>query len=61
MNRIQEISRQIVRGELIVALDQPPLPWPRPRRAPRARPAGRHAAVKPSRNSATFGPSDASA
>ncbi len=64
MNRIQELSCQIVRRELVVPLD-PPLPrWPRPQRRPgqmtRARGAAQ-AAAKPSRNSATLSPSDSSA
>lgn len=61
MNRIQELSRQIVRGELIVSLDEPPAPWPRPRRQARTRAADRQASSKPARNSATFGPSDSTA
>lgn len=64
MNRIQELSRQIARRELIVPLD-PPLPrWPRPqrrsRRTVRADGAAQ-ASAKPSRHSATLSPSDATA
>lgn len=64
MNRIQELSCQIARRELIVPLD-PPLPrWPRPKR--RARRTVRadgavQASPKPSRNSATLSPSDSTA
>lgn len=64
MNRIQELSRQIERRELVVPLD-PPLPrWPRPQRRPghtvRAKGAAQ-ASAKPSRNSATLSPSDSTA
>lgn len=64
MNRIQELSRQIARRELIVPLD-PPLPrWPRPQ--PRSGNAARadgaaQAAAKLSRNSATLSPSASTA
>lgn len=56
MNRIQELSRKITRGELVVPLD-PPLPrWPRSQRRPghttHAGGAAR-ASAKPSRNPAT--------
>jgi hypothetical protein len=64
MNRIQQLSRQIARRELIVPLD-PPLPrWPRPQRRPGAtvRTHGAaQASAKPSRNSATLSPSDSTA
>lgn len=64
MNRIQELSRQIARRELIVPLD-PPLPrWPRPQRRPGSAVLAdgvAQASAKPSRNSATLSPSDSTA
>jgi hypothetical protein len=56
MNRIQELSRQIARGAVRVLPEEPLQRSPR-----RPRPANRQASAKPSRNSATFAPSDSSA
>jgi hypothetical protein len=64
MNRIQELSRQIARRELIVPLDPPLSRWRQPRRRPGRAALTNSAAqpsAKPSRNSATLSPSDSTA
>lgn len=56
MNRIQELSRQIARGQLVLP-PEPPLGRGRPQR-PRP---GPQPSSRPSRNSATLAPIDSTA